>query len=261
MRANTIGLIAGAVAVASTANIASAAIEIGDVISISRIGASPVRLVNVNYDSSRAWNADGSQLTGNLAVAGVNNFTLLTLNGAAAGSTIRAFCVEISESFPDDPISYTMVAPTNVPEETPPGNMSANQSQMMQDLYSRSYSDAISRDDNASWASHQEEMAAFQLVVWEISHENFSDTSDLSVMKSELDITLGAMAATDYYSSDVLNAANAMIAALGSGGWNNFTSLLGATNGANQDLLIVVPSPAIAALAGLGLVGMRRRRR
>ena len=38
-------------------------------------------------------------------------------------------------------------------------------------------------------------------------------------------------------------------------------ALLGGTNATNQDLLIVVPSPAIAGLAGLGLVGMRRRRR
>jgi uncharacterized protein (TIGR03382 family) len=69
------------------------------------------------------------------------------------------------------------------------------------------------------------------------------------------------MVITDYFSSDVLNDANAMIAALGTGGWNNFSALLGGTNPTNQDLLIVVPSPAIAALAGLGLVGMRRRRR
>ncbi|MDA0297012.1 MAG: Cys-Gln thioester bond-forming surface protein, partial [Planctomycetota bacterium] len=173
----------------------------------------------------------------------------------------KAFCVEISEGYPSDPITYTMVAPTNVPEETPPGNMTANQSQMMQDLYSRYYADVIDYTNDASWAATSDEAAAFQLVIWEISHENFSDTSNLATMKSELDITLGAMVVTNYYSNDVLNAANAMIAALGSGGYNNFASMLGATNATNQDLLIVVPTPAIAGLAGLGLVGMRRRRR
>ena len=253
MRANTIGLIAGAIAVASTANIASAGLVIGDVITLTRISING-QLTTINYDSTRAWNASGVT-GGSLAMAGTIEFN------SASGGMITTFCIEINEGFPDDPITYTMVAPTQVPEETPPGNMSANQSQMMQDLYSRSYSDAIDPGNNASWASHQEEMAAFQLVVWEISHENFSDTSDLSVMKSELDITLGAMVATDYYSSDVLNAAVGMINALGTGGWNNFSALLGATNPTNQDLLIVVPTPAIAGLAGLGLVGMRRRRR
>ena len=69
------------------------------------------------------------------------------------------------------------------------------------------------------------------------------------------------MAITDYFNTDVLNTANAMIASLGTGGWNSMSNLLGGTNATNQDLLIVVPSPAIAGLAGLGLVGMRRRRR
>ena len=260
MRTNTIGLIAGAIAVASTANIASAGLVIGDVISIARLGATPQRMTTFNYDSSRAWNASGVT-GGNAAAAGVNNFNLLTINGNAAGGQIRAFCVEIGEAFPDDPITYTMVAPTNVPEETPPGNMTANQSQMMQDLYSRYYADVIDYSNDGSWANASAEAAAFQLVIWEISHENFTDTSNLATMKSELDITLGAMAFTNYYSNDVLNAANAMIAALGTGGYNNFASLLGGTNATNQDLLIVVPTPAIAGLAGLGLVGMRRRRR
>jgi hypothetical protein len=259
MRANTIGLIAGTIAVVSTANSASAGLVIGDVISVSR-QASNGRLVTINFDYSRASNA--SAVTGgNLAMAGTVDFTLLSVNSTAnGGGTLTAFCVEINEGFPDDPIDYTLVAPTSVPEEVPPNVMTSNQSQMMQDLYSRYYADVM-ESGSESWVSYTDEMAAFQLVIWEISHENFSDTSDLSVMKSELDITLGAMQATDYYSSDVLNAANAMITALGTGGWNNFGALLGGTNPTNQDLLIVVPSPAIAALAGLGLVGMRRRRR
>ena len=257
MKANTIGLIAGAIAVASSAN---AGLVIGDVITVSRTGASPQRLVTANYDGSRSSSASGVT-GGNAAQAGVNNFTHLTTNGNTAYGTIQAFCVEIAEAFPDDPISYTMVAPTQVPEETPPGNMTANQSQMMQDLYSRFYTDVMDTSNDGSWSNASDEAAAFQLVIWEISHENFSDTSDLAVMKSELSITLGAMVITDYFSSDVLNDANTMIAALGTGGWNNFGALLGGTNGTNQDLLIVVPTPAIAGLACLGLVGMRRRRR
>ncbi len=121
--------------------------------------------------------------------------------------------------------------------------MTANQSQMMQDLYSRYYSDVINSDDDTSWGNASDEAAAFQLVIWEISHENFSDTSDLASMKSELSITLGALVVTDTFSNDVLTTANAMINALGSGGWNNYGALLGATNATNQDLLIVVPSP------------------
>ena len=53
--------------------------------------------------------------------------------------------------------------PTQVPEEDPPGNMTANQSQMMQDLYSRYYADVITTDAGESWGNYQSEMAAFQL--------------------------------------------------------------------------------------------------
>ena len=85
-------------------------------------------------------------------------------------------------------------------------------------------------------------------------------------MVTEIDVANGAMAAYGDQSNGVLDAGISthvatMVAALGSGGWNSFGSLVGATSTTNQDLLIVVPSPAIAGLAGLGLVGMRRRRR
>ena len=258
MRANTIGLIAGTVAVAASAN---AGLEIGDVLSLSRNSLNG-RLVTINYDSNRSSSA-GGVTGGNLAMSGFLDFNLISVNGTAAGGgLLSTFCIEISESFPDDPISYTLVDPTQVPEETPPGNMSANRSQMMQDLYSRYYADISVSNDDSSFGNYIDESAAFQLVIWEISHENFSTESDKSTMQAEMSITMGAMAATDYFSSDVLTAANAMIAALGSGGvWNNYTGLLGATNSTNQDLLIVVPTPAIAGLAGLGLVGIRRRRR
>ena len=108
-------------------------------------------------------------------------------------------------------------------------------------------------------------------MVWEISHENFA-SSDLSGMKAELNIGLGAFVVTDATNDDptaataVAELASNMIAGLGNGGWLAYDALVGATNGSsgsddNQDFLFVVPSPAIAGLAGLGLVGMRRRRR
>ena len=69
------------------------------------------------------------------------------------------------------------------------------------------------------------------------------------------------MVITDSYSSTVMDMANDMIANLGNGGFLEYYKLRGLTNPNNQDMLIVVPTPAIAGLAGLGLAGMRRRRR
>lgn len=255
-----------AIAVVGLAGAAEAGWQVGDTIVLSRTTASPSRLVTVNFDFSRASNASGVT-GGQNALAGRNLFNVISVNGNNAGGQIGAFCVELNEGFPSDPITYTLTEPTNVPEENPPGNMSENQAALMQDLYARNYADVSDPSNDGTWNDANDECAAFQLVIWEISHENFSSTT-LAGMKAELDLSLGALVATNMFNSNVATIAAGMISGLGSGGWLNMENLLGATNDSsgtpgvgNQDLLIVVPSPAIAALAGLGLVGMRRRRR
>jgi hypothetical protein len=103
--------------------------------------------------------------------------------------------------------------------------------------------------------------AAFQLAIWEISHENLTSDTDASAVLSELDISVGAMAFTDTYNSETAALASSMLQSLGNGGFRTMANLFGLTSPNNQDMLIVVPTPAIAGLAGLGLAGMRRRRR
>ena len=254
---------------AVVASSASAGITIGDTLSLSRAGTSLQRAVTVNFDYARSSGATG--VTGGVVGnAGITTFDVLQINGSTGYGQILGFCVEINEGFPDDPISYDVVDPTSVPEESPPGNMSANQSLMMQDLFRRYYNSTVNRG-SASWTDYSNNAAAFQLVIWEISHENFSST-DLAGMQAELNIDRGAFVVTDATNGDagaastVSGIASSMIATLGGGGWQSYSSLLGASNGSsgsddNQDFLFVVPSPAIAGLAGLGLVGMRRRRR
>ena len=84
-------------------------------------------------------------------------------------------------------------------------------------------------------------------------------------MLGQLDLDLGAFmtasSSAGTLDTNLASEVSTMIGQLGVGGWGTYSALAGATNATNQDLLIVVPSPAIAALAGLGLVGMRRRRR
>lgn len=258
---------------AMVASSATAGLEIGDSVTLSRVSTSPQRQVTVNFDYSRSSGASGVT-GGSLGIAGITTFDIISTTSGGTTTPgygqMSGFCVEFAESFIDDPITYDIVEVTQVPEENPPGNMSANQATMMADLYSRYYASST-ETAGTSWTNRQNNAAAFQLVVWEISHENFG-ASDLAGMQAELNIGLGAFVVTDATNGDsaaataVSELANNMIAALGSGGWNQFGALVGATNGAsgsndNQDFLFVVPSPAIAGLAGLGLVGMRRRRR
>ena len=227
------GLAAATVVSAS----ASAGYVPGDSITLSRIGTVG-QAIRFNFDGSRSA---GEMATGSsqYGIAGKSFFNNLTYGGE-----VTTFCVEMNEGFPDDPIVYTVAELTSVPEETPPGNMNQMKADYMSDLYARWY--------YQSGTGNRDKAAAFQLAVWEISHENWTT-------KSELNILVGAMSITDYNNQNVLDYANEMIASLD--GTMDFERVLGLTNPNNQDMLIVVPSPAIAGLAGLGLAGMRRRRR
>jgi hypothetical protein len=242
-----------AAATAMTAS-ASAGLEPGDVITVSRLGTAPGHAIRYNYDASRAWDATatGADYFG---MAGVNSFA------TESGGILRTFCVEMNEGFVDDPIVYTVTELANVPEELPSPGMSEVRQTLMKDLYARFYDDTQYEPGMSSWSEVSNSASAFQLIVWEISHENFGSETDASLAQTEMDISVGAMSITDSYSAEVASIAAAMISDLGNGGFLNYTKLLGLTNPNNQDMLIVVPSPAIAALAGLGLVGMRRRRR
>lgn len=246
-------LFTGLVAAATISSNVSAGYEVGDVLTVSRVGTAPGHAIRYSFDSSRAFNdaATGADYFG---LAGVNTFNVF------GGGQIKTFCVEMNEGFVDDPIVYTVTEISNVPEHDPPGAMTAAKQTLMQDLFARYYADVMD-GSGETWSEYGDNAAAFQLAIWEISHENLTSDSDASAVLGELNISVGAMAFTDTYNSETASIASSMLASLGDGGFRAFSSLLGLTNPNNQDMLIVVPTPAIAGLAGLGLVGMRRRRR
>lgn len=246
-------LFTGLVAAATISSNVSAGYEVGDVLTVSRLGTSPSRAIRYSFDASRSYNdaATGADYFG---LAGVNTFDVF------AGGQIKTFCVEMNEGFVDDPIVYTVTEISNVPEHAPPGVMSAAKQTLMQDLFARYYDDVMNHP-TSDWAVSSDKAAAFQLAIWEISHENLTSDSDASAVLGELNISVGAMAFTDTYNSETAAIASSMLSSLGNGGFMAYSKLLGLTNPNNQDMLIVVPTPAIAGLAGLGLVGMRRRRR
>ena len=127
--------------------------------------------------------------------------------------------------------------------------MGSARSAVMQDLFFRYYDTVI----EGSVA----EAAAFQMVIWEISHE--MDAIDTDAASIVLGLDFGSGAAT-FNSSLVVNGiADSMLDSLGSGGFNSYSKLLGLTNPEYQDQLIVVPG--VGAIAGLGGVAAIRRRR
>ena len=129
----------------------------------------------------------------------------------------------------------------------------------MRDLFSRYYGEVASKTGNAAnrWA------AAFQIAVWEISHELWADDRDAEDFVDDLGAGRG-IAEFDA-SETVMNLADAMLADLGDGGFLNTVDLIGLTNPHYQDQIMVLESttvvPGIGSLAILGGVGAIRRRR
>ena len=230
----------------------------GNSIDIQYMGTSPRAILRYDFDASRAYN-QASTAVGTTAAAGQTTFRVMDANGADSGARLYGFCVEVGEDANaiNTNETYTFEELTAVPEDSPPGPMSAMRASVMEDLYARYFY-------STTQGSDADTFAAFQLAIWEVSHENSGSAGDAGVSASsfidKLFIEQGAMDITDA-DSNVVSIAQAMLNALGTGGLQGMSGLYGISNPNFQDFLVVVPSPAIAGLAGLGLVGMRRRRR
>jgi hypothetical protein len=200
----------------------------------------------VSYNHQRSWDSRGPATFYNL-YCGVHSF--VNSNSVSRDT----FCAQLFESVTaGNTYNFAVVAPSNVPDEPgSPGNMGEIKATIIQDLYKRYYRQL----DTAAEAS------AFQLAIYEISHENLTGaTAEAAV--AQLNLTKGAFQATEL--SAAFADASAMLASLGIGGFGSMgNNLVGLTNPTAQDQLVVVPIGAPAILAGLGLlgVGLIRRRK
>lgn len=159
-----------------------------------------------------------------------------------AGASFEAFCVELAQSHSLSGMqSYTV------------GSFSGNQSRQLQGLFSTSYGRLSSDQDRA----------AFQTAIWEITHE---------VPGSSLDASQGAfqfaylnLDSTAQQDSDFLNKVNGFLLAADRYEGPAKYTLTKLESSTYQDLVTVtaVPEPGTYAmlLAGLGVVGFVARRR
>ncbi len=226
--------------IVATSLSARADVMIGDTVDLTFEGISPGRSVDWSLGSS-----DGG------ATAGVFNW---------AGD-LKTFCVQLTErTNRDETETYDVVGIEAVPDNPPgPGPLGAARAMLIQDLFSRYYDSVMSKTGNAA----KNHAAAFQIVVWEITHESEASGTTENIL-SDLDIRRG-FAEFDA-SNTVENLAENMLESLGTGGFLSTISLAGLTNANYQDQIIVVPSTvpgigSLAAIAGLGLARSGRRRR
>ncbi len=112
------------------------------------------------------------------------------------------------------------------------------------------------------WNTSNDYAAAFQLAIWEIIND-----FDSSKTNAGLDITGGEFTArrtnNSALTSGMMNNLNTFLGFARAGtSMPQSNSLLGIASATNQDQVTMIPTPAAAALAGLGmgLIAARRRR-
>lgn len=225
--------------IAGAALTAQADVMIGDTIDLTFQDVDPGRAVDWSFR-----NNDGTSRAGFFNWVG----------------GIQTFCIQIMEDIADnEAISYGVVSLENVPDRPPrPNAIGVERATVIRDLYSRYYDLVRSK----SGATAKNYAAAFQITIWEISHEENADGDAASIV-GDLDLSRGK--AEFEASNAVMNIAETMLASLGDGGFLSSFTLLGLTHMHYQDQIMVVENatvvPGIGSLAVLGGIGAVRRRR
>jgi hypothetical protein len=219
-------------------------------------------LTSLGLDRRNSWDS----------VGGVN-FTSQSIKAGERvwtnqyGREMVTYCIQVFESASvGDTVTYTQTTDlTTVPEAPPaPGPMAGFQVNMVQDLYSRfidQKTGKIASGTSLDAYSYSVASSAFQLVLWEIVHENFDATTAESA-GDQLSMDTGAFQ-SENGTGIAGQAASVIISELGEDGWGSIgDKLIGLSSPDKQDQLTVVPLPTPVLLAGIGLLGagiVRRR--
>lgn len=200
------------------------------------------------YSSSLTWDS----------VASVNYYNLKMAEHRwdRAGNTEFTWCVQVFQGL-EISVAYDFenVALELVPQSPPsPGPMGLTKANLLRDASAR-WLDADSRVI-VSAGSANAATAAFNSLVWEITHENFA-SSNINVALSRMSLTTGALRANLTGEAAVIYGN--MFASLGVGGWQT-VGCEGWLNGSAQDQFRTVPAPAALALLACGGFLTRRRR-
>ena len=185
------------------------------------------------FDTTSSWDAPKEQAQIN-AFSGCLTFNDRTMNG---------FCIELAQDVTRDAVSYESFSLVGE------SGFSTGRVQLMASLFDTYYSEVISSDSNAL-------ASAFQMMVWELTHENFSNSS-----KEITEISLSE-GATQFqgFSEDAGLYFSEMQAQLTY--QLDTSNLYGLRNENYQDFVAYqVPGPSAFALSAIALVMGRSRRR
>ena len=218
---------------------AIASYSMAEDLTIEYLGTRGVNVVN-NIDVDASWDA-ATRLEG----GEFNPSGLMTLN-VVGGGEIKVFCSQVDQLINrDEPVLYNQVGLNQLRSTLPIGLLKA---QSVTNHYYHNYS--MVTEGNSGIIN-----SAFQLVIWEITGENWDGET-----LSQLDLSLGAVQFELEDAPLILNQAQAMINNL-TNNPNQRMKLSGWANENSSDFIVVVPGPTAIIAGAIGIAGLRRRRR
>jgi hypothetical protein len=227
---------------------------------VATLGAyGPGQYASCGYRASYAWDS-----TASLNFYNIRSFQhefVESTGGDETASVLRTWCVQVYQGVTvGQTYDFDVVPVESVPSQGSPGPMGLVRANVMRDLFSR-WIDSSTGYVVGDEADRNAKSAAFQLAVWEISHENFGVTDEAGLV-SRMSLGLGAFRSTPSSAAQVWYAA--IQQSLGANGFQSF-DVQGLAHPTAQDQVYapLTPVPAPAALGVLctaGLIGHRRRR-
>ena len=229
-------------------------------VTLAQLGAGSYQHVAVK--GANNWNAtSGDEIFYNLRTF---EHEWVFNDGADEDSSYITHCVEIYQGVTvGADYMYEVAAIESVPERPNsnwPGNMGEERARLLRDLYV-DWANPVTGGVNGSESDRDAIASAFQLMVWEITHENF-DASLAEDMVGQITFDLGAIQRQfDGSGQDIVGDYISQMTASLSDGPLEYAELVGWTEESAQDQARYVPAPGVlVALAG-GLVACGRRRR
>lgn len=174
---------------------------------------------------------------------------------SATGDVRLTWCAEVYQGVTlGTTYDFAEVSVESVPT-APPGEMGFERAKIVRDLVAR-WIDPMTQLVIGEAADRAAKSAAFQLAVWEITHENFA-ASDASGMVGQMSLATGAFRSAP--GDAVLIWYSAIRDSLGVDGFRS-VAVGGLSNGQAQDQIYLIPGPSAAALLMLAGCFHRRRR-
>jgi hypothetical protein len=208
------------------------------------------RFEQCGFSAGYSWNSTGSMTLWSVRAQ-------QHIFAESNGNQTLTWCTEVYQGVNlGNTYTFNVTAAENAPSgPVAPGPMGAAKGGVVRDLFAR-WINATTGYVNGSSSDRDAKSAAFQVVLWEITHENFTATTSQGIL-GQLSLTTGAFRAN--LSGASASWYNQIVASLGAGGFQN-ADIYGLTNDMAQDqIAIAVPAPG--ALALLGLAGLTKRRR